>query len=172
MLTKGTLCVVDPGVNPIEQLNICPPICYTMIDVAALGQRIKDARELKGWSLGALGENAGISKSYLAKLERGEIQNPGIRTLHVIAVALGITLGDLLGKTPGAKTPIGEYERRLAKLPPGLGEFLQSKENQNEKIPADVIKTLASIQFRGKRPRSESDWQFVYDAIRRSISRP
>jgi XRE family transcriptional regulator, regulator of sulfur utilization len=148
-----------------------------MIDVESLGQRLKQLRELKGSSLSALAGQAGVSKSYLAKLERGEIENPGLQTLQVISSALKITLADLLAPasmdapapSSAAGSEVAEYERLLADLPSGLGEFLAAKETEGERLPADMIRSLAAIQFRGKRPQAAADWRFLYDAIRRSL---
>jgi transcriptional regulator with XRE-family HTH domain len=148
-----------------------------MIDVGSVGQRLKQLRELKGFSLSAFAGEAGVSKSYLAKLERGEIENPGLQTLQVIAATLKITLADLLAPasvdapppSSAAGSEVAEYERLLADLPSGLREFLNAKEAEGERLPADLIRSLAAIQFRGKRPQDPADWRFLYDAIRRSL---
>jgi transcriptional regulator with XRE-family HTH domain len=147
-----------------------------MIDPVALGRRVKHLRELKGWSLGGLAEAASLSKSYLAKLERGDVENPGLQTLQAIAAALGATLADFLmapsGDAPppaSSRSEVAEYERLLANLPPGLKGFIEEKERAGERVPADAIRSMASIQFRGKRPESVADWRFLYDAINRSL---
>ena len=147
------------------------------IDVRLLGKRLKQARELRGGSLSGLAARANVSKSYLAKLERGEIENPGLKTLHGIARALELTLSDLLpravGETaepqPGGDSAVAVHERLLEGLPPGLRQFLDQKEAEGERLPADVVRSLASIQFRGKKPQEVEDWRFLYDAIIRSL---
>lgn len=148
------------------------------IDVDFLGRRIRQLRELKGQSLSGLADDADVSKSYLAKLERGEIDNPGLKTLYRIAVALGVTLAELLPNTtedadesqePTGPVATSEYERLLEELPQGLKAFLEQKEEAGDRLSADEVKSLASIQFRGKKPQGIEDWQFLYDAIKRSL---
>jgi transcriptional regulator with XRE-family HTH domain len=146
-------------------------------DVVSFGRRLTQLRELRGLSLSATAAAAGIAKSYLLKLERGEVENPGLKTLDAIARALGTTLAELLAPSsaePGLTHPtsdpaIAEFEQLVASLPPELKEFLAQMEREEEKLPADVVRSLASIQFRGKRPRSAADWRFIYEALNRTI---
>lgn len=146
------------------------------IDVDQLGKRLKQLRELDGKSLSGLALEADVSKSYLAKLEKGEIENPGLKTLQSVAAALGITLADLIPSTQGGAPagseqggPVAEYEELLAEMPESLKEFLEEKEREGGPLPADVVRSLANIQFRGKKPQKPSDWKFLYDAISRSL---
>lgn len=148
------------------------------VDAVALGARITELRELRGLSLGALAELAGgIAKSYLAKLERGEVENPGLRTLSGIARALDVTVADLLTPVEPARPLEGdallaeqaELERLKANLPPGLGEFLKEMENAGRPVPAPTVRALAMAEFRGKRPERPDDWRFLYDALIRSV---
>ena len=148
------------------------------VDAIALGARIAELRELRGLSLGALAEQAGgIAKSYLAKLERGEVENPGLRTLSAIARALGVTVADLLKpaepprKAKGAALLDQEAELRrvMAKLPPGLAEFLDEMEREGRPVPPRTVHALALAEFRGRRPERPEDWRFLYDALARSV---
>jgi len=150
------------------------------VDARALGARIAQLRDLRGLSLGALAEQAGgMAKSYLAKLERGEVENPGLRTLSAIAKALDVTVADLLKKAEPATTTKGkallsnqaDLERVLSALPPGLEEFLEEMTAANQPVPATTVRALASLELRGKRPRQKEDWRFLYDALTRSVRR-
>ncbi len=147
------------------------------IDAKAVGRRLTELRELGGKSLSALAEEAGIAKSYLLKLERGEVENPGLATLGAIAKKLNTTLSQLLGPRPTStkrKTQVKEdgfaYDQNT--LPEGLKELFTLLERRGEYVPADVKRSLAHIQFRGKRPQSPEDWQFIYEAVKRSVSKP
>ena len=40
---------------------------------------------------------------------------------------------------------------------------------KRENLPETDIAMLASVNFRGKRPATAKDWEFVYHAIRRSV---
>lgn len=147
------------------------------IAAKAVGRRLTELRELTGKSLSALAEEAGIAKSYLLKLERGEVENPGLATLGEIAKTLNTTLSQLLGPPPSnakRRTTVREdglgYDQNT--MPEGLKEFLALLERRGEYVPADVKRSLAQIQFRGKRPQSPEDWRFIYEAVKRSVSKP
>ena len=146
-------------------------------DAARLGHRLLQLRELRGMSLSAIAADAGIAKSYLAKLERGQVENPGIGTINNVASALGVALGELFaGETPPRRSgpsvadPL-EMERLRERMPESLRAFLEELERmEGMRVPADVVRSLASVQFRGRKPETVHDWRFVYEAIRRSTS--
>jgi transcriptional regulator with XRE-family HTH domain len=150
------------------------------IDVRMLGARIGQLRELQGLSLGALAEAAGgMAKSYLSKIERGEVENPGLKTLSAIARALDVTVADLLAPAgSSSRGPAGEallaedvkYKEITSNLPPGLPEYLQEMKEKGQPVPPEIVKALALVQFRGKRPQRPGDWRFLHDAMMRSIS--
>jgi transcriptional regulator with XRE-family HTH domain len=121
-----------------------------------IGQRIRERRQELGWSLSHLGEEAGVSKGYLWSLEKGETDaRPSGKTLYLIARALGVTMSDLLGR----ELLVEPSQDR----PPELIAFAR-KEN----LPDTDIEMLAAINFRGRRPAAEKDWEFLYRAIRAS----
>jgi transcriptional regulator with XRE-family HTH domain len=64
-----------------------------------LGQRIREARESKGWTQELLGFHTGLDRSYVGSVERGE-RNPNFRTLVRIARALEVTVASLVADLP------------------------------------------------------------------------
>lgn len=69
-----------------------------------LGARVKQLRKLRGWSLDALANASGVSRSMLSDIER-EQANPTLAVTLRIAQAFGMPLGDLL-ETPGATSAV------------------------------------------------------------------
>jgi transcriptional regulator with XRE-family HTH domain len=69
----------------------------------AVGERLLQLRELRNWSLDALSQRAGVSKSMLSQIERGQA-NPTVAVVWRLANALGVPLLELLepGKEAGA----------------------------------------------------------------------
>lgn len=61
-----------------------------------LGEKIKEVREMKGLSLAAVAGPAGMSPTYLQKLERGEVESPSPHRLHGLAAALDVSYTDLM----------------------------------------------------------------------------
>jgi transcriptional regulator with XRE-family HTH domain len=62
--------------------------------VKALGKRIRELRDAKGWSQERLAAAAYLDRSYLAGIESGA-RNPSVRSLLKIANALKVQLRDL-----------------------------------------------------------------------------
>lgn len=69
-----------------------------------LGARVKHLRAARGWSLEALANASGVSRSMLSQIER-EQANPTLAVTLRIARAFGLTLGELL-ELPGAASTV------------------------------------------------------------------
>ena len=61
---------------------------------AALGRRIKELRQTRGWSQERLAEHAGLDRSYIAGIEVGA-RNPSLKALDKLATALSVSLSEL-----------------------------------------------------------------------------
>ncbi|HEV7753636.1 MAG TPA: helix-turn-helix domain-containing protein [Baekduia sp.] len=62
---------------------------------ATIGHTVRAERAAQGWSLGDLARSSGLSKTILARIERGE-GNPSVETLWRVSQALRVPLGALL----------------------------------------------------------------------------
>jgi len=69
-----------------------------------LGARVKQLRAERGWSLEALANASGVSRSMLSEIER-EQANPTLAVTFRIARAFGMTLGEL-AEAPSATSSI------------------------------------------------------------------
>ncbi|HXL86204.1 MAG TPA: helix-turn-helix transcriptional regulator [Gemmatimonadaceae bacterium] len=118
-----------------------------------LGDRIRRYRTDKGMKLTELADAAEISKGYLSNLENDpDHKRPSATTLYGIASALGVAMSDLLGE----KLIIEQsYE-----VPDGLRELADE-----EYLPEADVAMLATIQFRGDKPRSKERWRHIYESI-------
>lgn len=121
-------------------------------DAQAIGQRIRNLRNQQQLSLSELAGRAGVSKSYLSTVENGSGSRPGAAVLHKVALALGVTLGDLLGRSVSL-APAQD-------IPPSLQQFAEE-----QGLPTADVEMLAGIKFRGEAPRTKERWQFIYSAI-------
>jgi transcriptional regulator with XRE-family HTH domain len=63
--------------------------------VARFGLAVRAARRERGWAQEQLSEAAGLDRTYVSGLERGQ-RNPTLTTQERIAVALGRTLWELV----------------------------------------------------------------------------
>lgn len=63
--------------------------------LVAFGQAVREARAQAGVSQEDLAHRAGIDRSYMSSIERGE-QNVGLMSMSRVAAALGVTLSELV----------------------------------------------------------------------------
>jgi len=63
--------------------------------LARFGERVRDLRKAKGLSQEAFAAECGLDRTYLGGIERGE-RNVALRNLEAIALALGISLSQLM----------------------------------------------------------------------------
>ena len=61
-----------------------------------IGQRIREARSLRGWSQNELASRAGVKQPTLQRIEAGLRLDPSIRTIAALAGALEMTIDALL----------------------------------------------------------------------------
>jgi XRE family transcriptional regulator of biofilm formation len=122
-----------------------------------LGERIKRFRGDAGLTPSQLAERAEVSKSYISSLESETEpeRRPSADILYRLAKALGVAMSDLLGKP----VLIDQPAERSAELLAFAKEY---------RLPEADINMLASIQFRGERPRTVARWRFIYEAIKNS----
>lgn len=85
---------------------------------ARIGAAVARLRDGRRWSLGDLARASGLSKTILAKIERGD-GNPSVETLWRVSRALGVPLGALL--SPPVPWP------RVRAVPARSGEAIASE---------------------------------------------
>jgi transcriptional regulator with XRE-family HTH domain len=137
------------------------------IDLKRLGENIRLARNGRGWSLSKLAIESGLSKPYISDLENGVAGKPNLQYVYSIARALGTTLAQLLeGAVPGQDQPTQEAEVSND-LPPGLAA-LQEALGLSDKD----VQHLATIHFRGNRPRDKEGWRYLVETLNMLGQRP
>ncbi len=67
--------------------------------VQPVGVRARERREELGLSQVSVAEAAGMRYQALARIERGEADNPTLKTLRALAAALSWTVAELIGET-------------------------------------------------------------------------
>jgi transcriptional regulator with XRE-family HTH domain len=60
----------------------------------SFGHRVRDLRQARGLSQEELAESAGVHRTYVSSLERGQ-RNVGLDNILAIAAALGVPASDL-----------------------------------------------------------------------------
>lgn len=101
-----------------------------------LGKQLAQVRRLRGLSLKATAEPAGISAAYLQKLERSEVQKPSPNILHRLAGVLEIPYSDLM-ELAGYVVPRSDFEPDA----PGVNMLAHALSGEN--ITEDEAAALA-----------------------------
>jgi transcriptional regulator with XRE-family HTH domain len=113
------------------------------MSVEELGTLLREARRRRGLSQQALADRAGLSRNFVAQIERGE-SVPTVSTLARLATALATTVAELLGEDlptgePGDMVPVPLVADRIAAGPPML---LADHVERYEKIPYSLLRNL------------------------------
>jgi quercetin dioxygenase-like cupin family protein/DNA-binding XRE family transcriptional regulator len=77
---------------------------------AAIGARVRQERQSRGWTLDRLAQAAGVSRRMVVNVEQGAV-NPSVGTLLRLGDALGVGLPDLVDaprRKPVTVTPSGQ----------------------------------------------------------------
>jgi transcriptional regulator with XRE-family HTH domain len=80
-------------------------MAYTRPELAVLrqfGERVRRAREARGWTQEKLAEEAGLDRTYVGGVERGE-RNIALLNMNKISVALGEGFAGFLPCRPGRR---------------------------------------------------------------------
>jgi transcriptional regulator with XRE-family HTH domain len=83
---------------------------------SALGARIRDARQQRGLSVGALAEQAGVSKSLVSQIERG-VAAPSLDTVRRLASALEVPVFSLFLEEADSHSVVRRRQRRTIRYP-------------------------------------------------------
>jgi transcriptional regulator with XRE-family HTH domain len=102
----------------------------------AIARRVRQEREIRGWSLAELGERSGGSKAMISKVERGEA-SPTAALLGRLSGAFGLTLSVLLARAEAG----GSRLQRAAEQPrwtdPGTG-YVRRQVSPLSDIPLEL----------------------------------
>ena len=131
------------------------------IDLKKLGENIRFIRTGKGWTLSDLSRESGTSKAYISDLENGSAGRPNIQYVYSIARALDTTLQELLSGTVTVEVQDPSNTTMAVDLPPGLAEL-----GEELNLTQAELQRLATIHFRGKRPRDKEGWRYLIKTLK------
>lgn len=83
------------------------------IDFILTGQRIREARKIRGWTAEVLAEKVGLATESLRHIENAS-SKPSLQTLFKIATELNVSLDYITGRTADVSAAIaGDYGKRF-----------------------------------------------------------
>jgi transcriptional regulator with XRE-family HTH domain len=111
--------------------------------VKELGAALRDTRRRRGMSQQALADRAGLSRNFVAQVERAE-SVPTVSTLSRLAAALATSVAELMGEDlpagePGDTVPVPLVADTIAAGPP---MFVADHVERYEKIPYSLLRNL------------------------------
>ena len=68
-----------------------------------IGDRLREERKKKRFSLREVEKDTGISYSYLGRIENGKVDNPGLNTIERLCNLYGVKVSDVFGEEIGAE---------------------------------------------------------------------
>lgn len=98
----------------------------------AVGNVIREYREKQGLTIAQLAEKAGVSDSFVSRLERNSVGNARVAKLNDVAHALNVELSDLFTKSNLNDPNTIELMHYLSQLP----------KDQRSDISATILKLL------------------------------
>jgi transcriptional regulator with XRE-family HTH domain len=113
------------------------------VGTEGLGPILRQIRKARGLSQQALASRAGLSRNFLAKVERAEA-NPTLDTLRRISTGLGASIGELLGEelstdAPPDMVPVPLVADAVAAGPPII---VADQVERYEHLPYTLLRSL------------------------------
>ncbi len=136
------------------------------MSIEELGAVVRETRQRRGLSQQALADRAGLSRNFVAQIERGE-SSPTVATLARLAAALGATVGELLGEEaaasePGEAVAVPLVADRIAAGPP---LFLADHVEGHEPLPRALLRSLGVDPAQALLVRVGKDQDSMADTI-------
>lgn len=133
--------------------------------MASLGERIRDSREHRRWTLDKLADATGLSKSFLSEVENNK-RAPSAENVLKISNALGVSLDYLLKGEAGKQ----EHERQPIKIPPELSRAAE-EEHWNYSDILTLLDVHNSVVARRSnkalRSPTQDEWKRLYEMIKK-----
>jgi transcriptional regulator with XRE-family HTH domain len=128
----------------------------------SIGQRLRQLRLEHNKSLREAAREAGISVTYLSKLETDE-GNPTLEVMSKLTELYGINVQDLTLGT--------EHSRDNHPLEPSLNQFISEFGDKFPELHESDWKTMLNkIRLRGMHPKTSDDWLNIFVDIRRALN--
>ncbi|MQA03574.1 MAG: helix-turn-helix domain-containing protein [Streptosporangiales bacterium] len=115
------------------------------VDVLTLGQRLRHARQRRGWTLAELSRATGRTSSQLSQVENGK-REPRLSMLQQLADALEVPMSDLLGTNPPSRRAALEISVERAQRGPLYSALGLPKVKISKRTPTEVLEALAGLQ--------------------------
>ncbi len=132
-----------PNHHPVVPDDFVAPVSPEAA-ISRVGQRIRDARG--SMPVKRLAGSSGVSPGLISEIERGK-GNPSFKTLHAIANAVGLRIGDLVdGDEVGSPSGLVRHQERR-RLDVGVGGPVWELLSPNLRGQLEVLETTLPDGF-------------------------
>ncbi|MEN4623955.1 XRE family transcriptional regulator [Pantoea agglomerans] len=122
-----------------------------------IGQKVKEEREKRGWSLTELADNSGVSRAMIHKIERGE-SSPTAVLLARLSGSFDMTISQLLAQTEVQTGTLVRHENQPVWQDPETG-YLRRHVSPGEmpvelvsvELPANTAVPMPAISYISRR---------------------
>jgi transcriptional regulator with XRE-family HTH domain len=122
-----------------------------------IGQKVKEEREKRGWSLTELADNSGVSRAMIHKIERGE-SSPTAVLLARLSGSFDMTISQLLAQTEVQTGTLVRHENQPVWQDPETG-YLRRHVSPGEmpvhlvsvELPANTAVPMPAISYVSRR---------------------
>ena len=140
---------------------------FTALD-RRLGQRLKAARQARGWTLEELAGRTGVSRALVSRIERGE-SSPTATLLMKLTTGLGISLSSLFGDSTRAG-PVSRHAEQPVWQDPASGYVRRNVSPAGSGSEINIVDVLvppgARIVIDRSQPPGRTDQQiWVLDGV-------
>jgi transcriptional regulator with XRE-family HTH domain len=119
--SKFSWIVEDDAVETDLVVNsVATPAQQARTALQDLGQRVRELRKSKNYSIEVLAELSGVSKSMISKIERGEA-TPSTTVLAKVAEALAVTFSEMMAPKQDLEVILLPLERQPILSDPATG---------------------------------------------------
>ena len=132
-----------------------------------LGDRIREVREERGWTLEKVQEKTGLSRSFLSEVETNKA-TPSAESVLKISIALNVSLDYLLKGEIGKE----ERERKPVEIPPELSAAAEEEHWSFSETLMLLATHNSVVGNRGKtftfnRQPTKEEWKQLHLAIKK-----
>jgi transcriptional regulator with XRE-family HTH domain len=135
----------------------------TSVDPHVLGERIRRLRSDRRLSVRAFAAQTGFSPSFISQLENGQVA-PSLGSLHKIAEALGVTLGEFFAATEtGDETLIVRSEERRRMDSTWTDAHIEALGSMSQRRNLEPVLAIFGPGGKsGKHPHAQSHEEFAF----------
>lgn len=125
------------------------------------GKNIKNIRESKGYGVNELSRLSGVNASYISALERDEKKNPSVAILEKLALALEVSIEDLMKTEPPSNENFKNWDKNSNQIKEEVGLYETGEFKTAEAAMQFILKQPAIMGYGGFNVENLTDKELI-----------